>query len=353
LALGFLFALGSCSKSEAPKGEGPADPPFIVGADLSFSPQMEASAYSFKDSTGAAFSSVDLFKSHGWNAVRLRLWVNPSGGYSGFQEVLEASKRYREAGYLIWLDIHYSDVWADPAHQTKPESWKDLDYGLLLDSVRAYTERVVGAIQPDMVQPGNEINGGLLWPTGHLSSVNGFLELMRTAVQACRKAAPEAEIWIHYAGYEGAVDFYSLLEYHRIDYDGVAISYYPWWHGDNLQWLGSALDGLNALTDKPTLIAETAYPHTLQWGDWTQNVFGNASDLHPDFPASPQGQQAFLNALDSVCRSAPECRGWCYWAPDWVPWRGVQATDGSAWENLALFDFNGQALRALDRSSTD
>ncbi len=343
-------ALVSCSKTATDKDSVDPEPSFIAGVDLSFSPQIEESGYTFLDSTGTALASADLYKSYGWNAVRLRLWVDPVGGHSGFAEVLEASKRYREAGYLIWLDLHYSDVWADPGHQTKPDSWKNLDYALLLDTVRAYTERVVSAIEPDMVQPGNEINAGLLWPTGHISSVNGFLGILRTATEACRRASPESEIWIHYAGHQGAADFFSTLEYHRIDYDGVAISFYPWWHGGDLQALGSALDGLNALTDKPTMIAETAYPHTLLWGDWTQNIFGDPSDVHPDFPATPQGQRAYLDAFDSICRAAPECRGWFYWAPDWVPWRGSQATDGSAWENLALFDFDGRALKAFDRS---
>jgi len=325
--------------------------PYGIGADVSFAPEMEAGGYAFLDSTGVPMPLPDLLASAGWKGVRFRLWVDPAGSHSGFEEVLAATQRYRAAGFVIGLDLHYSDWWADPGHQTKPNRWASLDYAELLDTVEAYTERVVRAIQPDWVQPGNEINSGLLWPTGHINSQNGFLGILKAATAGCRKGAPEAEIWIHYAGHQGAADFFSTLEYHRIDYDGVALSYYPWWHGNDLDALATALDGLNALTDKPTLIAETAYPHTLQWGDWTQNVFGNASDLHPDFPATPDGQKAFLEALDALCRQAPECRGWYYWAPEWTPWKGVQATDGSAWENLALFDFNGRALPGFNQTN--
>ncbi|MEM9679106.1 MAG: glycosyl hydrolase 53 family protein [Bacteroidota bacterium] len=42
--------------------------------------------------------------------------------------------------------------------------------------------------------------------------------------------------------------------------------------------------------------------------------------------------------------------GYCYWAPDWVAFEGNEttSTNGSAWENQCLFDFDLKALPALD-----
>jgi arabinogalactan endo-1,4-beta-galactosidase len=40
--------------------------------------------------------------------------------------------------------------------------------------------------------------------------------------------------------------------------------------------------------------------------------------------------------------------GFCYWAPDAVAFKGPQATDGSVWENVAVFDFENAVLPVIE-----
>jgi len=96
---------------------------------------------------------------------------------------------------------------------------------------------------------------------------------------------------------------------------------------------------------KPVLVAETAYPWTLQWYDNTNNIIGNTGQLLPGYPATPEGQRAFLQALIATIQDTPGERGYgfVYWAPEWMAVPGV----GSSWENLALFDNHGELLPAI------
>jgi arabinogalactan endo-1,4-beta-galactosidase len=40
--------------------------------------------------------------------------------------------------------------------------------------------------------------------------------------------------------------------------------------------------------------------------------------------------------------------GFCYWGGEWVSFKGSTATNGSSWENQALWDFTGKALPAIE-----
>ncbi|GMT46414.1 MAG: hypothetical protein IEMM0006_2246 [bacterium] len=339
----FLFlGLMACKK--------PVNPPkdtFIRGADLSKLPELEEEEAVYYNRKGMAENALDIFKSAGLNTVRLRLWVHPSGVHSSLQEVAAFSKRIHKDGLKVWLDLHYSDTWADPGHQTKPPAWKNLNLQQLEDSVYAYTLHVVKVIQPEYVQIGNEINQGFLWNDGRLSHPVQFTTLLKKGIAAAREANPSIRIILHYAGYKGADWFFGLIEQYHVDYDIIGLSYYPWWHGKSLDTLQLTLNQLSEKYQKKVVIAETAYPFTLSWNDWTNNFIGNIDQLIPGYPATEAGQEAFLWQLRTILQSIKNGGGFCYWEPEWVSIKGPQSTVGSPWENLALFDFQNKTLPAM------
>jgi arabinogalactan endo-1,4-beta-galactosidase len=128
------------------------------------------------------------------------LWKNPSDLHCGFNEVKTLSQRIKQAGMKVWLCIHYSDTWADPGSQTTPLEWQNLSFPNLKIAVQNYTSTVISEIKPDIVQIGNEINNGFMWPNGNLySNENQFIELLNTASTTIRNLSPETKIMIHYA----------------------------------------------------------------------------------------------------------------------------------------------------------
>lgn len=146
----------------------------MIGADISFLPQIEEIGGKFYEN-GQEIDAIQLLKNHGFNYIRLRIFVqpeNPKGyapgkGYCGLSYTLAMAKRIREAGMKLLLDFHYSDYWADPQQQNKPLAWENLNFDSLKDTVKTYTMQVLLALKnqgtmPAMVQIGNEINHGFL-----------------------------------------------------------------------------------------------------------------------------------------------------------------------------------------------
>jgi arabinogalactan endo-1,4-beta-galactosidase len=273
--------------------------------------------------------------------------VNPVNSHSGFEEVHAYSQLLKSKGFKIWLSIHYSDTWADPGHQQIPQQWQALDLPVLKDSLLRYTAKVVKEIQPDFVQIGNEINSGFLHPLGNIeNNYAQFIDLMNTAIEAVRTYAPQTRIILHYAGIENAAWFFEKVK--SLDYDIIGLSYYPMWHGKSLELLQQTIDDLAATFSKKVLIAETSYPFTLHWNDLTNNVLGLSEQLIlPTYPATPEGQKQYVRRMLEISYESVGCIGLCYWGAELIAWKGPQATDGSAWENQALFDFNSKALPAL------
>jgi len=117
--------------------------------------------------------------------------------------------------------------------------------------------------------------------------------------------------------------------------------------GLELDSVHSAVSRLSILYGKPVLVAETAYPFTLGWNDWTNNIVGLDEQLIADFPATPLGQLDYLLALRDRLEASTGSLGFCYWGGEWVAFKGLQATNGSSWENQTLFDFGNKALPVL------
>ncbi|MGK4566759.1 glycoside hydrolase family 53 protein [Flavobacterium sp. 3HN19-14] len=307
----------SCSKDDKETTEPPAaTDDFLRGADVSFLPEIE-SAGTIYYNNGAAEDVLTTLKNAGCNAIRIRLWKDPATPHSGLAEVKALAQRVKAAGMKVWLTVHYSDTWADPGNQTTPAAWQSLSFANLKTEVAAYTTSVINEIHPDIYQIGNETNDGFLWPQGKITTNEAqYLELVTAASAAIRTAAPETKIMLHFAGMEGADWFFNKVS--NIDYDYIGLSYYPVWHGKNLTTVKNTVDALGAAYNKKVIIAETAYPFTLGWDDYTDNIVGLDSQLIPAFSATPEGQKSYLTTLRAVLKTSTSSYGFCYWGTEWL-----------------------------------
>ncbi len=347
IASALLFLTSACIKKNSPEKFPPIakDNFQIKSLDLSFVPEIRQSGIITKNKAGQAEDMLTSVSKSGYNTIRLRLWKNPSNIHSGFEEVKTFANEIKSQGMKVWLTVHYSDSWADPGKQTKPQQWTGIGFQALKDSVYQYTKKIMQEINPDYIQIGNEINGGLLWPDGNISNKDRMLDLLDTASNAIRNTNPNTQIILHYAGLDNADYFFETVK--SISYDLIGLSYYPIWHGKNLNVLEQKMTQL-AQFNKYIVVAETAYPFTFGWNDYTNNIIGDNSQIISNYAASAEGQKQFLLALKDIVAKHPKGYGICYWGAEWVAFKGNTATNGSSLENQALWDFDYKALPALD-----
>ena len=313
---------------------------------MSFLQEVRASGKVFYNRAGVAEDMLQTLRGAGANTVRLKLWYDPATAEARFATVKALAAEVRAAGMKVLLTVHYSDTWADPAHQTKPQAWQSLGFEQLQDSVWAYTTAIMREIKPDYIQIGNEINDGFLWEEGRRANSEQFKTLLQKGIAAVRAYDADTKIILHFAGTVGAIDFFE--EMRGLDYDLIGLSYYPLWHGRELSVLEQTLGDLGEAFDKPVFIAETSYPFSFGWNDWTNNIIGSQEQILPEFAATPDGQKAYFQKILSFSETVPNVVGACYWGAAWVSYKGDTATNGSTWENQALWDFEGRALPILE-----
>jgi arabinogalactan endo-1,4-beta-galactosidase len=335
--------------------------PTAIGHDLSFAIQ-EAAIGSVYTDRGRAALPERILADHGANFVRLRLWLDPPGGYSNLASVLAMAERARAVGMQILLDFHYSDFWADPGKQITPAAWEHQDLTTLATTVRTYTRDVLAALAAQgtpaaMVQIGNEIRVGMLWPLGWADAWSGagwgnLGTLLRAAAAGVADApGPTPRIVIHFdqgGDNETARRFFDRVVEHRVPFDVVGLSYYPFWHGTITQ-LRANLADMATRYRKDVMIVETQYGWTLANGDSLGNFLWQQSQVIPGYPATPGGQLAFVSDLVSALAAVPEGRGAgiFYWQPEWIPGVGWTPGEGTPNDNLTMFDFSGAALPSV------
>ncbi len=343
-----LIIMQSCSKQDSNNPIIPNMETFINSVDLSSLPQVEAANTVFYNVNNQEEDVLTTLKNNGVNTIRLKIWHNPTSNYASFNAVKLFSQRIKAKGLKVWITVHYSDTWADPGNQETPSAWQGESFATIKDNVYDYTKNIMLEIQPDFIQIGNEINSGFLFPYENINNnETQFLELLSSGVQAVRDNSNTTKIIMHYAGINGSDWFFNKIN--SIDYDIIGLSYYPIWHGKNLNILESTISNLGATYDKNVLIAETAYPFTLQWNDFTNNIVGLDSQLIlPDYPATPQGQKDFMATLKQILNTTNKGIGFCYWEGAFVAFDGPNSTNGSSWENQTLYDFNNKALPILN-----
>lgn len=334
------------------------------GADLSFEQQEEAAGAQFTDN-GVPGSPLQILNNHGLNYVRLRLWVDPPPGYSNLASDLRMARRIKAAGDKLYLDIHYSDFWADPQHQDIPAAWQGQDLAQLTDTVRQYTTQVMGAFAAqgtpvDMVSIGNEIRNGILWPVGQVNwsadtGWDNLTTLLKAGVDGARAANPAGhrlQIMLHFdegGNNPDSVRFFNHMTAAGVPFDVIGLSYYTFFHGP-LAAMRANVDDLATRYGKPIVIAESQYAWTLAAGnDATGNFVWQASQLEPGYPGTPGGQLSFYSDLLSILAQVPHHRGvgLFYWEPEWIPGVGWEPDAGTPNDNLTLFSFTGQALPSL------
>ena len=217
-----------------------------IGADISFLPQMEARGMKFMEDT-IQKDVMAILAEHGFNYIRLRIFVNPENekgyspktGYCGLEYTKQMAMRAKKAGMKLLLNFHYSDYWADPQQQNKPLAWNNLDFNTLKDSLKSYTKRVLLALKeqgtlPEMVQVGNEVNHGILWPDGHIGNLDNLAELLKAGVAGVKEVDPSIVIMMHIAlggQNDEAVFWLDNMIARGLNFDIIGLSYYPRWHG--------------------------------------------------------------------------------------------------------------------------
>src|ERR1019366_5476999 len=173
------------------------------------------------------------------------------GAVQDLDYVRALAKRIKKAGGGFTLDIHYSDTWADPGKQFTPADWKSLEFDALKQQVGDYTTSVLQDLQandclPDMVQVGNEITAGMLWPLGKVEysppdtpenetrQWKRFAELFNAGAAAVRKVSADSKkpiriiLHIHGGGRDGLPKwFFGKFNSNPADYDVIGLSFYP------------------------------------------------------------------------------------------------------------------------------
>ena len=359
---------------------------------------MDASAVLANENSGVVYYSEtgeeqDVFKTlaeAGVNYIRIRVWNDPydengngyGGGNNDVETAIALGKRATQYGMKVCIDFHYSDFWADPGKQMCPKAWEGMSLEEKETALYEFTKESLiqilnAGVNVGMVQVGNETNNGMAGET----SPDDTAILMNAGSRAIREVAQayeqEIKVVLHYTNasdYDGIDGILQKLKSNDVDYDIFALSYYPYWHG-TFENLANVLANIRDNYGKETLIAETSYCYTLEDGDCNGNSIGE-DDLIEGYTASVQSQ---ASALRDVCNIANESKalGVFYWEGTWIPvgntltenqklwetygsgWASSYASGydpndagkyygGCAWDNQALFDFEGHPLASLN-----
>lgn len=348
----FLFAAaaGLFLSASASAGD------FVFGADLSFANEMDACGAAFKDG-GKTKDVFTIFKEHGHNVVRLRIWNNPDWTpYSTLNDVKKSIARAHAAGMKVLLDFHYSDDWADGEKQLIPAAWANLNDDTLAKEVYRFTADTLKSLSeanlmPEYVQVGNETNGEVMMPIATKAPINWSrnAKLLNAGIKAVRDTNPKIKIMLHIAQPENVGPWFEAAAKAGLtDFDLIGISYYSKWSKYSLSGLGGVINRLRyRYPNAQSWVVETAYAWTDRWNDNSGNLLGSDSALK-GYAVSKDGQAKFLADLTQTV-IANGGTGVVYWAPEWVSTKcKTRWGQGSSWENATLFDFEGNVLPAID-----
>ena len=359
---------------------------FFKGADISTLLEVEACGGRYFDQ-GIQKDLLDILKSYDFNLIRLRLWNDPydtqgnsyGAGGCDFDFVIKMAQRIKAAGMYFLLDYHYSDFWADPGKQIVPKAWQGMSEEELVQAVYDYTcstleELKALGLAPDIVAVGNELTHGLLWPYGRVPNYESITKLVSSGVKAVNHCLPKAKVMIHLDNgsnqelYQTWVSNY--FHFGGRDFDYIGLSYYPFWHG-SFDDLFENMNKVGSTFQKDMIVVETSFAYTLE--DYQAYEELNEDERkgmatkeeviqHLDYAISKEGQCAYVRDLIQGIRNVKEQRGkgFVYWEPAWIPVAGSEwATEagieymhekgpgGNEWANQALFDYQGNALKAL------
>jgi arabinogalactan endo-1,4-beta-galactosidase len=316
---------------------------YAVGADVSFLKQAEDSGKVFKDNNEAK-PGLAIFKDHGYNWIRLRLFHTPTDLPNNLEYTIALAQAAKKLGFQFLLDYHYSDTWADPGKQFTPRAWAGMTHPQLVKAVFEYTKQTTEAFReagvlPDMVQIGNEVINGMMWPDGKLpGNWDNFAELVKAGiagVEAGKGDQPRPRIMIHIdrgADKLRTKEFFDKLNTYGVNYDVIGQSYYPWWHG-SLNDLRENMVFMAEEYKKDIIVVEAAY-------NWRPSEYKTRP---APFPETPEGQKQFLEEVNRVVQETPNGlgKGVFWWEPAVtgpLTSRGFFDEQGNALPVITTFD---------------
>lgn len=361
----------------------------ILGIDVStYLEELEHGAVYLDGSI--PMDPLDAFMENGVDWMRIRVWNDPQSpageaylaGNNDIGEYIRLAKLAKSKGYHLLMDFHYSDFWADPGKQMIPKAWASYGIDEMVDAVYAFTKDCLekardAGVAPEMIQVGNEITNGMLWPVGRLEQPDGtrgnyenFCRLVDAGCRACREVNPEARIVLHLErsnDQEVYQEFFTKMEEAGIDFDIIGASYYPYWHGTPDELFANLARCRRF--GKEIMIVELGYGFTTKAysldGAETRLVIDADRAFVPGvterYPMTPEGQEGYIRHI--LARAREEgIGGVFYWEPLWLPGEGIcwaseagQAyiheegkSTANEWANQCLFDYEGKKLPAFD-----
>ena len=358
---------------------------FVKGMDLSTLLELErCGAKGFRPLRERDLLAI--MKSYDVDTIRIRLWNDPwsetgesyGAGENDLKTSLEIAKRVTAAGFGVLLNFHYSDFWADPGKQIKPKAWADYGVKELEQAVYDYTLESMqtfldAGVNITMVQVGNELSNGLLWPEGKVPNYDNIATFVNAGIRAVRKADAAIPVMIHLDnGGNNALyrEWFDNFTKRGEDFEIIGLSYYPFWHG-SLQMLNDNMNDIAERYGKDLVIAEVSMGYTMEdyknyekLSDEERKGYATRPALVEkiEYPMTKQGQydfmEDFLNRISHI--KGGKGKGFFYWEPAWIPVPGSGwATPaslkymndpgpcGNEWANQALFDYDGNALPTL------
>ena len=358
---------------------------FVKGMDLSTLLELERCGAKYYDN-GEERDLLAIMKSYDVDTIRIRLWNDPwsetgesyGAGENDLKTSLEIAKRVTAAGFGVLLNFHYSDFWADPGKQIKPKAWADYGVKELEQAVYDYTLESMqtfldAGVNITMLQVGNELSNGLLWPEGKVPNYDNIATFVNAGIRAVRKADATIPVMIHLDnGGNNALyrEWFDNFTKRGEDFEIIGLSYYPFWHG-SLQMLNDNMNDIAERYGKDLVIAEVSMGYTMEdyknyekLSDEERKGYATRPALVEkiEYPMTKQGQydfmEDFLNRISHI--KGGKGKGFFYWEPAWIPVPGSGwATPaslkymndpgpcGNEWANQALFDYDGNALPTL------
>ncbi|MCI5873079.1 MAG: glycosyl hydrolase 53 family protein [Clostridiales bacterium] len=369
---------------------------FVKGMDLSTLLELEKCGAKYYDE-GEEMDILDIMKKYDVDTIRIRLWNDPwsengesyGAGENDLKTSLAIAKKVTEAGFGVLLNFHYSDFWADPGKQFKPKAWASYGVAELEQAVYDYTLATMHTFLDEgvnitMVQVGNELSNGLLWPEGKVPNYDNIAKFVNAGIRAVRTADEEGRsedavhcdeadripIMIHLDnGGNNALyrEWFDNFTKRGEEFEIIGLSYYPFWHG-SLQMLEDNMNDIAERYGKELIVAEVSMGYTMedykdyeQLSDEERKGYATRPALVEkiEYPMTKQGQydfmQDFLYRISHI--KGNKGRGFFYWEPAWIPVKGSGwATPaslkyiedpgpcGNEWANQALFDYDGNAL---------
>jgi arabinogalactan endo-1,4-beta-galactosidase len=330
---------------------------------------------------------LDIVKANGVDTIRLRLWNDPKSpkgeaygaGNNDLETTIYIGKKVTEAGMGVLLNYHYSDFWADPGKQFKPKAWENYTIPELEQAIYDFTKSTLveileAGVNITMIQVGNELSNGFLWPEGQVPEYDNIARFINAGIRACRAVKKEIPIMIHLDN-GGNNELYRRWFDNFIprgeEFEYIGLSYYPFWHG-RLQQLEDNMNDIAVRFGKELIVAEVSMGFTMEDYSAYEKLEANERKGYAtkpslleniDYPMTVQGQVDFTkDFLQRVANVADNkgC-GFFWWEPAWIPVPGSgwatpaslayikdKGPCGNEWANQALFDYEGHALPTWD-----